>query len=66
MGPDEELAALISERLIDAKLIDANRFEEATTKIATGRATPDDWRFWIEFGPSGPSGAEKGAGDAQN
>lgn len=66
MGPDDELATLIAERLIDAKLIGAERLAEASAKIAAGKATADDWRFWVEFGPSGPSSAEvaKGAGNA--
>ena len=66
MGPDEELAALIAKRLIEAKLIDAERVEEASAKIAAGTANTDDWRFWIEFGPSGPSAAAEGASNAPN
>ena len=55
MTPDEELAALIAERLVESGLIDAARRDEAATRIAAGAATLDDWRLWIELGPAGRS-----------
>ncbi len=55
MSPDDELAALIADRLVDAGLIDEGRSVEVTAKIAAGTATAEDWRFWIEFGPAGHS-----------
>lgn len=52
MSPDEELAALIADRLANAGLIAADRRDEAATRIAAGTATIDDWRFWVELGPA--------------
>ena len=69
MTPDEKLSALISDRLIDAGLIDAGRRDEAAAKIAAGTARPEDWQLWIELGPSdlGQGHAdEAGDGDAQD
>ena len=63
MGPDEELASLIADRLVEQDLIDASRRDEVLTRIAAGAATADDWRLWIELGPSGRA---EGAGDAQD
>ena len=66
MGPDEELAALIAERLIEGGLIDEDRRDEVSGRIAAGTATPEDWRFWIEVGPIGPMGNAGAAGHAQD
>jgi hypothetical protein len=63
MGPDEELASLIADRLTHERLIDADRRDEVSTKIAAGTATADDWRFWIEIGPAGQ---KEGIGNAED
>ncbi len=62
MGPDEELASLIADRLTQERLIDPGRCDEVSTRIAAGTATADDWRFWIEVGPVGQP---EGTGDAE-
>jgi len=59
MTPDEELATLIAERLVEAGLIEAERCSEAAARIAAGAATLDDWRLWIELGPA----AQREGGD---
>ena len=53
MSPDEELASLIANRLIEEGFIDLTRRDEVSVKIAAGTATVDDWRLWIELGPTG-------------
>jgi hypothetical protein len=53
MSPDEELALLIANRLIEEGFIDARRSDDVSAKIAAGTATVDDWRLWIELGPVG-------------
>lgn len=63
MSPDEELAALIADRLADAGLLAADRRDEVATLTAAGTATIDDWRFWIEVGPAGQT---EGGDDAQD
>ena len=63
MGPDEELASLIADQLTDEGLIAADRRDEASAKIAEGKATADDWRLWIEVGPAGQA---EGLGDAED
>jgi hypothetical protein len=63
MSPDEELAALIAERLVERGLIEAGRRAEVAGKIAAGRATPEDWYLWIELGPAGRAG---GGDDAED
>jgi hypothetical protein len=63
MHPDEELALLIANRLVDGGLIDPDRRDEVSTSIAAGTARPEDWRLWIELGPAG---RPEGSDDAQN
>ena len=53
MSPDEELALLIANRLVDEGFIDPGRHDEVSTKIAAGTATAEDWQLWIELGPAG-------------
>jgi hypothetical protein len=63
MSPDEELAALIANRLVENGLISPERYDEVAEQIAAGKATVEDWRFWIEMGPAGQT---EGAIDAQD
>lgn len=63
MGPDDELASLIAERLIANGLVDPGRHDEVSVRIATGAATADDWRLWIELGPTAEG---EGSADAQD
>lgn len=53
MSPDEELALLIANRLVDEGFIDPVRRDEVSNKIAAGTATVEDWQLWIELGPVG-------------
>jgi len=63
MGPDDELASLIAERLVEAGLVDEDRRHDASARVATGAETPEDWRFWIEVGPAVDAGATVHAQD---
>ena len=63
MGPDEELAELVMERLVEHGLIEPSRRAEVSARIAAGSATADDWRLWIELGPAGRT---QGTEDAQD
>lgn len=63
LTPDEELAEQIANRLVEAGFVDAARGEAVAAKIATGSATGEDWRLWIELGLVGPT---TGAGDAED
>jgi hypothetical protein len=63
MSPDEELALLIANRLIEEGFVDPTRLDAVSGKIATGTATVEDWRLWIELGPSGQ---QEEASDAQD
>lgn len=47
-SPDEELAALIARRLIEAGLIEADRRDEVIERIASGKARAEDWRLWVD------------------
>ena len=53
MSPDEELASLIANRLVEHDLVESDRRDELAAKVAAGTATPEDWRLWIELGPGG-------------
>lgn len=63
MTPDEELAALIATRLVEANLIDPARRDEVATRIGAGATTTDDWRLWIELGPAGSTQGDDDAED---
>jgi hypothetical protein len=63
LTPDEELAARIASRLAEAGFIDPARGKDVTAKIATGSATAEDWRLWIELELVGPT---TGAADAED
>ena len=63
MSPDEELASLIADRLVENGLIDAARRDEVSAKIAAGTATREEWQLWVELGPAVRT---EGAGDAQD
>ncbi len=63
MSPDEELALLITDRLIEAGLIEADRRDDLSAKIAAGTTSADDWRLWIELGPAVRA---PGASDAED
>ena len=63
MTPDEELASLIADRLVENGLIAADRRDEVSAKIAAGTATQEEWQLWIELGPSVQT---VGGGDAQD
>ena len=63
MSPDEELASLIANRLVEHGLVESDRRDEVAAKVAAGTATPEDWRLWIELGLEGRT---EGAGHAQD
>ena len=54
MTPDEDLATRIADRLANAGLIDPARRDDLAAKVAAGKATPDDWRLWVELRPTDP------------
>ena len=63
MSPDEELASLIANRLVEHDLVESDRRDELAAKVAAGTATPEDWRLWIELSLDGRI---EGAGHAQD
>ena len=63
MSPDEELALLIANRLIEEGFVDPARHDTVSSKLATGTATIEDWRLWIELGPKAQ---QDEASDAQD
>ena len=63
MDPDEELASLIADRLIEQRLIDPSRRDDVSNRIATGSATAEDWQLWIELSRIGRG---KGVDDAED
>lgn len=46
--PSQQLAEEIVQALIDSKTIDKKRKDELTRKVATGKATPEDWALWVD------------------
>ena len=63
MSPDEELASLIADRLVEHSLVESDRRDEVAAKVAAGTATPEDWRLWIELNLDGRT---EGADHAQD
>ncbi len=46
--PDDTLAEMIVDRLVEESLIMGSAADDVRRKIATGQASPDDWTYWIE------------------
>jgi len=46
--PNERLAKIVADALIEASLIAAARRDELESKIAAGTARKEDWAHWIE------------------
>ncbi|MBI3653359.1 MAG: hypothetical protein HY231_20200 [Acidobacteria bacterium] len=49
LSPNEKLAALIVEKLLEQKLIPQKRAAEIKHRLAEGTAKAEDWRNWIEL-----------------
>jgi len=63
LDADVQLARLLAMRLLEAGLIQPERFDEVTSKIAQGAATAEDWRLWIELSPAATAQQEGSARD---
>lgn len=48
-SPNEELAALITAKLIEVGLVTQLKQSEVGTKLANGSARQEDWQLWIEL-----------------
>ena len=46
--PTEKLAAVIAERLLNAKLLSRTEAKKILAKLAEGKMQPQDWRAAIE------------------
>lgn len=46
--PNERLAEIVADSLINAGLIQSARLEDLRRKLAAGAAKAEDWSHWIE------------------
>lgn len=51
--PNEALAAEVVAQLVEAGLVLAEDGGAVVQALATGKASPDDWRRWTERGREG-------------
>lgn len=58
--PNEILATLVADSLVEAGFVSATKTAEVLEKISSGGATSEDWRLWIELAQ------EKKAKEADN
>lgn len=49
MTPDERLAGMIVDRLVEQRLIPAAKVSEVIEKLVTGTIKIEDWDSWIEL-----------------
>ncbi len=47
--PNEILATLVADSLVEAGFVSATKTAEVLEKIPSGGATSEDWRLWIEL-----------------
>lgn len=47
--PNEILATLVTDSLVEAGFLSASKTSEVLAKISSGSATSEDWRLWIEL-----------------
>lgn len=48
LTPDDELAEMIVNRLVEESLIRVSAADDIRRAIASGQASTDDWTYWIE------------------
>jgi hypothetical protein len=55
-NPNMVLAELVTAKLKDSTLVPSEKVTEICAKVATGEATSEDWRLWIDLARAKPQG----------
>ncbi len=58
--PNERLAEIVADALINAGLIQSSRLEDLKRKLAAGAAKAEDWSHWIESAQRSSQRKERG------
>ncbi len=58
--PNERLAEIVADALVNAGLIQSSRLEDLKRKLAAGTAKAEDWSHWIESAQRSSQRKERG------
>ncbi len=61
-SPNEQLAEIVADALVNSGLIQASRRDDLRRKLAAGTAKAEDWSHWIE-GAQRQAQRREGSGD---
>lgn len=58
-NPQAALAEVIAKALVAAGLVAESRVAEVQARIASGKATAEDWNLWVELSGEDSTGADR-------
>jgi len=61
--PNERLAEVVADALVNAGLIQPARLEDLKRKLAAGTAKAEDWSHWIESAQRSAQRKERGGNE---
>jgi hypothetical protein len=59
--PNERLAEIVADALVNAGLVQSARLEDLKRKLAAGTAKAEDWSHWIESAQRSSQRKERGS-----